>query len=299
MWRPTESSQAYMAIGLLLGMVFAAPVQAVDGVIEINQASVKVAGGFPFVISQSGSYRLTSNLDVTVAGMQKGGTAPENTTAIQVTADDVTIDLNGFTIKGPTVCSGTPVTSCSPSGTGKGIDGGALIGLAVINGTVRGMGNTAISSLGASLVEKVSAESNGADGIAGANMVVNCNATSNGGTGIRGNTLINCTAFFNGDKGIAAYTVSGSSVISNRAGGIDAITAANCTATSNGYTGIAANTVSASTALNNCLSGCGASDHGINADTATGCTANGNGGSPQILATGIKGQNICNGVPCP
>ena len=70
---------------------------------------------FPLVISASGSYRLKSNIVVPDA----------NTTAISITADDVTLDLNGYTIKGPTVCSGEPVTGCAPGGTGKGVSSSA------------------------------------------------------------------------------------------------------------------------------------------------------------------------------
>jgi len=36
------------------------------------------------------------------------------------------IDLNGFVISGVTTCSGAPVTSCAPTGTGIGIDGSAV-----------------------------------------------------------------------------------------------------------------------------------------------------------------------------
>src|SRR6266567_2659981 len=92
---------------------------AVDGVVLINQSSALAgnvtpgdAPGFPVTISVAGSYRLSGNLTVPDA----------NTTAIEITADDVTIDLNGFSIIGPTVCSGgPPVTSCSPTGSGAGI----------------------------------------------------------------------------------------------------------------------------------------------------------------------------------
>src|SRR6266446_3470936 len=95
---------------------------AVDGVVLIDQNRALAGGvtpgdtpGFPVTISLAGSYRLSGNLTVPNA----------NTTAILITADNVTIDLNGFSIIGPTVCSGSPpVTSCSPTGTGHGVDGG-------------------------------------------------------------------------------------------------------------------------------------------------------------------------------
>src|SRR5437660_11740367 len=91
----------------------AIPAYAVDGVVLINQSAALAgnvtpgdAPGFPVTISAAGSYRLSGNLTVNDA----------NTTAIQITADNVAIDLNGFSIIGPTVCSGSPVTACSPAG---------------------------------------------------------------------------------------------------------------------------------------------------------------------------------------
>src|SRR4030088_445528 len=91
---------------------------AVDGVILIDQNRALAgnvtpgdAPGFPVTISLPGSYRLSGNLTVPDA----------NTTAIDVTTDNVTIDLNGFSIIGPTVCSGEPVTACNPFGGGIGV----------------------------------------------------------------------------------------------------------------------------------------------------------------------------------
>ena len=61
---------------------------AVDGIVLINQSTVTTGGGFPYVINQPGSYRLSGNL-----------TAPLNTGAIQLASDGITLDLNGFTIQ--------------------------------------------------------------------------------------------------------------------------------------------------------------------------------------------------------
>src|ERR1700689_5095189 len=79
---------------------------AVDGVVLINQSNAAAgsitpgdAPGFPITISQSGSYKLSSDLIVPDA----------NTTAIEITAKWVTIDMNGFSIIGPVACSGHPV----------------------------------------------------------------------------------------------------------------------------------------------------------------------------------------------
>src|SRR6266567_1525463 len=59
----------------------------VDGTVLINQSTVMAAGGFPYMITQPGSYRLSGNLQ-----------APVNTSAIVITGVYVTLDLNGFSI---------------------------------------------------------------------------------------------------------------------------------------------------------------------------------------------------------
>ena len=81
---------------------------AVDGIVLIDQSHALAGGitpgdaaGFPVTISQPGSYRLSGNLIV-----------PDmNTTAIVITADGVTLDLNGFSIMGPVVCTEFPPSS--------------------------------------------------------------------------------------------------------------------------------------------------------------------------------------------
>ncbi|MGH8203691.1 MAG: right-handed parallel beta-helix repeat-containing protein, partial [Steroidobacteraceae bacterium] len=74
----------------------AGPVSATDGQIVINQSKAQAgnvtpgdAAGFPVTISRSGSYVLSGNL-----------TVPRDKSGIQIAADDVTLDLNGFRIKG-------------------------------------------------------------------------------------------------------------------------------------------------------------------------------------------------------
>ena len=185
-------------LSLVVAGVLAGPALAVDGVIEINQAKVKAGGVtasdaplFPVTIDHPGSYRLTSDLDVTDATARAGGTSAENQTAIKVTADYVSIDLNGFSIVGPAVCSGFPPgLSCTSTGGGGGILDGAVgvTHLSVSNGTVRGMGASGIDALLAkdARVERVHAAGNGAAGIAlgsGAT-VVGCTASHNGAAGI-------------------------------------------------------------------------------------------------------------------
>src|SRR2546428_10232429 len=100
----------WLALVLLLAGL-SCNMYAVDGVVLIDQNRALAGGvtpgdapGFPVTLSVAGSYRLSGNLTVPDA----------NTSAIQVTADNVTIDLNGFTILGPVVCSaGAGGISCN------------------------------------------------------------------------------------------------------------------------------------------------------------------------------------------
>jgi hypothetical protein len=52
---------------LAIAAALSTPVFAVDGTTLINQATVPSAGGFPYHITQSGSYRLSGNPIVTYA----------------------------------------------------------------------------------------------------------------------------------------------------------------------------------------------------------------------------------------
>jgi hypothetical protein len=208
---------------ILVGLT--APAHAVDGVKLINQ-SVAVNGtaspdddpGFPVTLSRAGSYRLSGNLTVPDA----------NTTAIEITADDVTLDLNGFAILGPTVCSGFPV-SCSPTGTGVGVFAGSG-NVTVINGTIRGMGGLGVEMIGATnRIERVHAKSNGSVGIKGgvSTTVTGSKATENGSFGITalfGSIVTSNTARGNRDAGITVEsgTVSGNTAIFNAGAGINA-----------------------------------------------------------------------------
>ena len=253
------------ALLTLMVLTAAAPLYAVDGVIEINQAKVEAGGGFPFVINQPGSYRLTGNL-----------TVDQNTSAIQITADNVTVDLNGFAIIGPTVCSGTPVT-CIPDITPGQTGGGGVVAnpantnITVLNGTVRGMGALGVGVGGHSRVEGVHAISNRSGGIGTSfSSVVTGNvANSNGGAGIgvnSGCTVTSNTVNNNGGVGISA--VAGSTVIGNTARGNVAVGL--------NFIGIG-----------------GASGYATNVLGAN------NGGGAQVSGGVQMGPNICGAALCP
>jgi hypothetical protein len=102
---------------------------------------------FPIKITMPGSYRLASNLNVT------SSTAD----AIDITVDNVTLDLNGFAIIGPG----------AESATGSiGINGSSASGVTVTNGTVAAMARAGVFLGENAHVEGVRALANGPNAIA-------------------------------------------------------------------------------------------------------------------------------------
>jgi hypothetical protein len=183
-----------------------------NGAIEINQTKALAgditpgdAPGFPVSITQPGSYRLTGNL-----------TVPVDVHGIEVTTNDVKIDLNGFAIIGPTVCSGTPLT-CSDN-SGRGIYAEDWDNISVFNGTVRGMGGGVVLGDN-SRVERVQAISNHGAGISarGGSLVTGVIASYNGsvGIGVSGGVVSGNTTTYNGNFGIYVSGVSGATVLGN------------------------------------------------------------------------------------
>ena len=93
------------------------PCLAQSGAFEINQACVSSgcfdgdSAGFPVVANAPGVYVLTSDLTTNDATQ----------TLINITTDNVTLDLKGFTIKGPNVCTGEGVSCENESLAGNGV----------------------------------------------------------------------------------------------------------------------------------------------------------------------------------
>lgn len=205
-------------------LLAAAPAAAVDGLILIDQNKALAgsvtpgdAPGFPVSITKSGSYRLSSDLIVPDA----------DTTAIDVTtaAEHVTIDLNGFSIVGPVVCTGSsagnPVTICTPVpsstsifGPGVGVRAAPVRSLTIRNGAIRGMGRHGIFVFNApqSRMEGMTVMGNGAYGIFGGLATIVDNIVEgnlldgivfNQGL-VRGNSLRR-----NGGNGIASSGIGG------------------------------------------------------------------------------------------
>jgi hypothetical protein len=203
----SSSIRSFTALVALLAPVAA---MAIDGVVLIDQnralagnATPGDAPGFPVTITQPGSYRLSGNLTV----------PDSNTDAILVTAPNVTIDLNGFSILGPNVCTRPPSglgLDCTSSGSGVGINAPGAVNVVVSNGTVRGMGGAGVALNGATStapnrVEKVAATSNGSTGIIVFNgLVLNSFASLNRVHGI----------------GVTSGRVTGSYSVNNFANGL-------------------------------------------------------------------------------
>lgn len=283
---PTLSRLFLIAVIVLLSGV---PLLAIDGVLEINQTCVATgcfpgdAPGFPVETTQSGSYRLTSNLNV----------PNEDTTGILVGASDTTIDLNGFGIFGVTVCSGQPIV-CAPAGNGHGINRtSGTTRLSVRNGVIRGMGGIGLLLGSDSMVEEVQLYSNGSSGIqvTFSSTVRNSLIVGNGHSGIsasRASSITGCIVRGNGDTGIncgaTGCSVRDSLVYENEGRGIslaDNGLALNNTINNNSSTGLSA--PPGNGYAGNVLSG--------NADGSAGAQIGG-GGLP-------IGENLCAGVPCP
>jgi len=143
----------------------ASAAHASDGVVEINHARAQAGGitsgdasGYPVSINESGSYRLTGTLTI------PGGTTSPDTDGIVITANDVTLDLNGFMV----TCqrSTIPSTPCANvDGAGIGI---LMVGenIQISGGTVRDMASYGVfAALGTSYtLEGIRARNNRGDG---------------------------------------------------------------------------------------------------------------------------------------
>ena len=205
------------ALALTLCVALPGAASAVDGVLEISETCAVNTGcfagdaaGYPVTISDTGSYRLTSDLLI-----------PDvNTTAISVEANDVSIDLNGFSIV-QSSCVGASTASCvSGSGTGSGVDATVPHEATMVhNGSIVGMGDDGVDLNAQSRVENLHVRWNAGDGIdvVAGSEVSGCLAFENTGRGIYGSggvTISNNTVRDNGGNGIDGG-VSGSLILEN------------------------------------------------------------------------------------
>jgi parallel beta-helix repeat protein len=200
--------------------------------IAINATNTPGDADSMFRITKMGSYYLAGN--ITGAG---------GVHCIEVSSDDVTIDLNGMTITG------------SPTSTGGIFGEGVRVNLVVRNGTIKGIGagsgvSFSISSSKAWMIENVAALANADDGIRvpSGSIVRSCRTTNNADTGIQTSErsqIIECVSEFNlGDGIIAGQSSLVSRTISrnNTSDGIDAgndgVKIFDCISSGNGGNGI-------------------------------------------------------------
>lgn len=178
--QPSTTERTVSCLVALILVLGAESVNATDGVIEINQAKILANGGFPFIINQPGSYRLTSDLDLTVLGLP----ASKDTIAILVgLVPYVSIDLNGFAIRGPADCT----SGCINQGIGSGIQAASgLPAISIRNGKVIGAGYDGLRiQAGYAHVEDMILMNNGNAGIEmNAGVVSRTVVAYNGGVGI-------------------------------------------------------------------------------------------------------------------
>jgi hypothetical protein len=212
--------------------------QQIEPRIDLQNApasAVTTDANYHFIINQPGSYYLSANLGVT------------KTNGIQINAEGVTLDLNGFQISRASGSGGTgiqiPATSHRASvrsGSIKGFDNG-------INSLFAGARGCAFRDLA------VSACAGNGILTGGGAVLESCRAHDNSGNyGIsasEGSSLTNCTA-------------SNNTVISGISAG-QGSSLTNCTASNNtGFAGISTATVSS---LTNCTAYNNTADYGIHA----------------------------------
>lgn len=213
---PKWVSRWLLRSSLLVGVWFTSGLSASDGVVEINQTCATRGGcfagdsaGFPVTIDGGvgRSYRLTGDLDLAAI--------PE-TTAIDIDAPYITLDLNGFEIAGPISCTGSGSTLSCPLGSGDGV---ALSGNAdfvtIRNGTIRNMARHGVGASGDRLtVIGIRAVNNARDGLNGGleSIARNCIAMENGNDGYQfgsGSVIEASSAFGNGADGIRIESSNG------------------------------------------------------------------------------------------
>jgi Right handed beta helix region len=181
MFRP-HRMLARSAVLAAFVLTAASSAYAVDGVVLIDQNRALAgnvtpgdAPGFPVTITKAGSYRLSSDLII----------SDINQSAIEIdTPQGVSIDLNGFSIRG--VHNGGP-RPCQAVTPGKGIGTGVgnSNNVDIRNGTIERMGCDGILLIGFNnIVQNVRVRNNGATGIQITGVIANNVVSENGAEGI-------------------------------------------------------------------------------------------------------------------
>jgi hypothetical protein len=181
-------------------LAFAMPAFASDGVIELNQAKITAAGGYPYTIANPGSYILTSNLSVT--GSLDG---------LIIGTNGVTIDLNGFSISGSGVGCATSHRAIRAANPGQQI----VVRNGIINGFCFGI------SLGTTTnvtVERMNITTSGNQAIAtGENAMLRGNIFDGPNSGVNCPSVVVDNSFLNsaGNNAIPTATCAKANLIGN------------------------------------------------------------------------------------
>jgi parallel beta-helix repeat protein len=194
LWLIVGAVVAVWAVTSLVGLVRAGPMEPPAAPGPTNRMPIfqPDPGGFPIVINQPGSYYLTQDI-----------TGETGKNGIEISASDVTLDLNGFTLMGVT-----------GSGSGVGVPYGShRDNISIHEGTIRGWGSAGVdlhceACAGAQLTN-LRVVSNAGQGITVGtrSMVSDSMVADNGGAGLNAPgyaTVTRVTARDNGGDGIDA-----------------------------------------------------------------------------------------------
>lgn len=240
--------------------------------IAINAANTPGDASSVYRISQPGSYYLTGNV-----------TGVSGKVGILVLANNVTIDLNGFTLQG---------VSGADDAIGVAFNIPSWTNFKVMNGTIRGWTKEGIDGFYANncIIDRVHVDgsSNGYGIITGVGSTIRDCVVSNSGAGIvtpQGCTVVACSAYRNIGPNFAlgpGNTVTGCTAREATAAGspgfdvAEGSTIANCSSTNNNGIGFTLGnncTITGSTALGNTSSGFRMNSGGL----VQACTAASNG----------------------
>jgi hypothetical protein len=254
--------------GMVVAALLPAHALATDGQKLIDQSVVTAAGGFPYKITASGSYKLSGSLAASAS-------------VISITADNVTLDLNGFTLS----CTSCGVNSFSVVGinsTGQSTR--------ILNGTVMGFPGGGImfnNNLGivdhvVLLANEVGIQQdNGSLTVTNSTVIGNENTAQGIVSGTNGVMIVtNCQISNNAADGVTIRSsglVTASSVVGNSGGGIV----------------VAGSSSTTVTLTNNLVSGNGGSDFRV----LSGGAAYGLNTFSSSAVTSMK-NNVCGSGPC-
>jgi hypothetical protein len=181
---------------------------------------------FPFFINQPGSYKLAGPIVV-----------PAGLSGFVIAANDVTLDLNGYTVQGPNKCSPSPggpgVVCTLADATLPGIQVTAAGGSVVVrNGTVRGFAGDGVYLGAGSRAEALTVTEN-----AGLGLYVGSGSVAQGivsrfnrrsGLYASGSVVSDVTADRNGEAGVGLHGTAllrGATLINNAGFAVSATTA--------------------------------------------------------------------------